>query len=164
MHPMRLLHAQAVMSYSGYDIEDASILNKAGLDRGYGRCIVLKRQSTAIKKYTNGTNDEIKAPPVDEKGQVLRQYSKLDDDGIAGAPFLSTLWQQTLSLSLSLSLSQRLLLRAAPGTRIQHGDIYVNKHSPVNTSETPASGLRSAGPRAAEEIMMKPSGSRLKDA
>ena len=39
------------MSYSGYDIEDASILNKAGLDRGYGRCIVLKKQNTAIKKY-----------------------------------------------------------------------------------------------------------------
>jgi DNA-directed RNA polymerase III subunit RPC2 len=73
------------MSYSGYDIEDASILNKAGLDRGYGRCIVLKRQSTAIKKYTNGTNDEIKAPPVDEHGEVLKQYSKLDKDGIAGA-------------------------------------------------------------------------------
>ena len=88
MHGPFVLFVQAVMSYSGYDIEDASILNKAGLDRGYGRCIVLKRQSTAIKKYTNGTNDEIKAPPIDEKGQVLRQYSKLDDDGIAGALFM----------------------------------------------------------------------------
>eukprot|EP01045_Picozoa_sp_COSAG04_P051616 COSAG04_NODE_21564_length_371_cov_0.897059_1_plen_123_part_11 len=86
----------AVMSYSGYDIEDASILNKAALDRGYGRCIVLKKQNTPIKKYTNGTNDEIKAPPTDEKGQVLKQYSKLDDDGIA-----------------------------APGTRIQQNEIYV---------------------------------------
>ena len=27
----------AVMSYSGYDIEDAIVLNRASLDRGYGR-------------------------------------------------------------------------------------------------------------------------------
>ena len=27
----------AVMTYSGYDIEDASVQNKASLDRGFGR-------------------------------------------------------------------------------------------------------------------------------
>ena len=32
----------AVMSYSGYDIEDAIILNRASLDRGYGRCLVYR--------------------------------------------------------------------------------------------------------------------------
>lgn len=36
----------AVMSYSGYDIEDAIVMNKSSLDRGFGRCI-------AMKKYLN---------------------------------------------------------------------------------------------------------------
>ena len=45
----------SVMSYSGYDIEDALILNKASLDRGFGRCMVLKKFSCALKKYANGT-------------------------------------------------------------------------------------------------------------
>lgn len=45
----------AVMSFSGYDIEDALILNKAGLDRGYGRCQVFRKNTALIRKYPNGT-------------------------------------------------------------------------------------------------------------
>jgi len=43
----------AVMSYSGYDIEDALVLNRASVDRGFGRCIVLKKATATIKKYPN---------------------------------------------------------------------------------------------------------------
>ena len=61
----------AVMSYSGFDIEDATVLNKASLDRGnsrtiffplfvlyinyvyvvgYGRCIVYKNAKCVLKR------------------------------------------------------------------------------------------------------------------
>ena len=47
----------AVMSYSGYDIEDATVLNKASLDRGYGRCLVYRNQKCILKRYANQTSD-----------------------------------------------------------------------------------------------------------
>ena len=53
----------AVMSYSGYDIEDAIVMNKASLDRGFGRCIVLKKYTAMIKKYANRTADRVVPPP-----------------------------------------------------------------------------------------------------
>lgn len=58
----------AVMSYSGYDIEDATILNKAGLDRGFGRCVVVRKNVTYIKKYANGSADRVVGPPADLDG------------------------------------------------------------------------------------------------
>lgn len=71
----------SVMSYSGYDIEDALILNKASLDRGFGRCMVLKKFSCALKKYANGTQDRAMPPQKpdakDEKARRRQQGSTL---------------------------------------------------------------------------------------
>lgn len=39
----------AVMSYSGYDIEDAVVINKASIDRGFGRVLVYRRFETEIQ-------------------------------------------------------------------------------------------------------------------
>src|SRR5262249_16305127 len=36
----------AVMSFSGYDIEDALVLNQASLDRGFGRAMVMRKYGT----------------------------------------------------------------------------------------------------------------------
>ena len=44
----------AVMSYSGYDIEDALVINKASCDRGFGRCQVFKKTAMPLKGYVNG--------------------------------------------------------------------------------------------------------------
>lgn len=81
----------AVMSYSGYDIEDAVVLNKASIDRGYGRVVISKKQVFSLKKYPNGTQDTIRAPPrrEEQKGmddatweRLFEHYKPLGDDGI----------------------------------------------------------------------------------
>lgn len=59
----------AVMSYSGYDIEDAIIMNRSSLDRGFGRCIVLRKYGTVLKKHQNRSQDTVVAAPL-PPGQV----------------------------------------------------------------------------------------------
>jgi DNA-directed RNA polymerase III subunit RPC2 len=68
----------AVMSYSGYDIEDALVLNKAALDRGYGRCAVMRKQTASARKYPNQTGDRFEYPTT-----VHKDHASLDRDGIA---------------------------------------------------------------------------------
>ncbi|XP_050380845.1 DNA-directed RNA polymerase III subunit 2 isoform X2 [Argentina anserina] len=71
----------AVMSYSGYDIEDAIVMNKASLDRGFGRCILMKKSVVANQNYPNNTQDRIAKP---SKAEVDSGKTRiLDDDGIA---------------------------------------------------------------------------------
>ena len=67
----------AVMSYSGYDIEDALVLNKASCDRGFGRCQVFKKMSMPLKGYPNGAQDRL----ADRDGENVR-HKKLGKDGL----------------------------------------------------------------------------------
>jgi RNA polymerase Rpb2, domain 6 len=46
----------------GYDIEDAIVMNRASLDRGFGRCIVLKKSQAVLRKYPNRAQDRVVAP------------------------------------------------------------------------------------------------------
>ncbi|KAL7754483.1 DNA-directed RNA polymerase III complex subunit Rpc2 [Sorochytrium milnesiophthora] len=96
----------AVMSYSGYDIEDALVLNKGSLDRGFGRCIVLKKSNTVLLKYANGSFDRLGDPERDPlTNKLLPRHEMLEDDGIAGV-----------------------------GLPIERDKIYVNKQVPVVTT------------------------------
>jgi len=78
----------AVMSYSGYDIEDAIVLNRASLDRGFMRCLVIKRHQVSIRRYANGACDRTTGPPSIElflqgaDDARYKRYSALDNDGI----------------------------------------------------------------------------------
>ena len=78
----------AVMSYSGYDIEDAVVLNKASIDRGFGRTMVLKKQQTSVRRYQNGTMDrtcaapDASAFPDGEDDKRYARYRAVDKDGL----------------------------------------------------------------------------------
>jgi DNA-directed RNA polymerase III subunit RPC2 len=70
------------MSYSGYDIEDALVLNKASVDRGYGRCLVYRNQKCFLKQLLGSsgkTVEKIDGPGVDaETGEKIKQDECLD--------------------------------------------------------------------------------------
>jgi DNA-directed RNA polymerase III subunit RPC2 len=70
----------AVMSYSGYDIEDALVLNKASCDRGFGRCQVYKKISIPLRKYPNQTHEIINGAAIQAK---KKEHDKLGCDGLA---------------------------------------------------------------------------------
>ncbi|THZ02409.1 beta and beta-prime subunits of DNA dependent RNA-polymerase [Aureobasidium pullulans] len=67
----------AVMSYSGYDIEDALVLNKASCDRGFGRCQVFKKVSMPLKQYQNGQTDRI-----GDRDPSNPRHKKIGNDGL----------------------------------------------------------------------------------
>lgn len=93
----------AVMSYSGFDIEDAIVMNKASIDRGFGRCFVYRSQKCLLKKSATTGRDEIQPPPVkSENPSVANRVQCLDADGIV-----------------------------APGERVKDRQILVNRYSPT---------------------------------
>jgi len=62
-------------------------MNRASLDRGFGRCIVLRKYGTSLKKYANRTQDRIVLPAAAAAGPAARpaKFRLLDRDGIAAA-------------------------------------------------------------------------------
>ncbi|MBA0685239.1 hypothetical protein Goari_012912, partial [Gossypium aridum] len=135
----------AVMSCSGYDIEDAIVMNKASLDRGFGRCIVMKKYSNIIQKSRTGASDSILRPqrtgPGSERMQAMPYFIPdcmikflhcqiTDDDGIA-----------------------------APGEIIRPNDILLNKVS-IHTRGIPISSepLLDSACRPAKQLYKGPEG------
>ncbi|CAI4776229.1 CLN_G0051220.mRNA.1.CDS.1 [Saccharomyces cerevisiae] len=98
----------AVMSYSGYDIEDALVLNKSSIDRGFGRCETRRKTTTVLKRYANHTQDIIGGMRVDENGEPIWQHQSLGPDGLGEV-----------------------------GMKVQSGQIYINKSVPTNSADAP---------------------------
>ncbi|KAI1139563.1 beta and beta-prime subunits of DNA dependent RNA-polymerase [Hypoxylon sp. FL0543] len=71
-----------VMSYSGYDIEDALVLNKASCDRGFGRVQVFRKYTADLQKYANGSRERI-----GDKDESNAKNAILGQDGLAEVGF-----------------------------------------------------------------------------
>ena len=126
----------AVMSYSGYDIEDALILNKASLDRGFGRVVVYKKSVAIVKTYPNGTTDRLVPAPT-ETGSKTEKYFNIEEDGLA-----------------------------AVGEIVQPGGVLINLQNPVVVDQNAGSAevkfeyhnrpitLKSSVPVAVEKVLL----------
>ena len=120
----------AVMSYSGYDIEDALVLNKASCDRGFGRCQVFRKHATTLKKHSNGLEDRIGDTPVEysQSGVFRLKHegdSKLDRHGIVEV-----------------------------GEQISYGDKYLLKQVPTNTTTAVLTSDRNTNDLYAAQYMI----------
>jgi DNA-directed RNA polymerase beta subunit len=73
----------AVMTYEGYNMEDAIVVNKASIDRGFGRSTYFRPYTSVELNYAGGLADKIEIPQKDTSGYRTEQsYRFLEDDGI----------------------------------------------------------------------------------
>ena len=73
----------AVMTYEGYNMEDALVLNKGSVQRGVGRSFYFRPYSALEMNYAGGLKDEIVVPEKDASGyRTETSYKFLEGDGV----------------------------------------------------------------------------------
>ncbi|MBI2546077.1 DNA-directed RNA polymerase subunit B [Candidatus Woesearchaeota archaeon] len=82
-HPAGQNVVVAIMSWDGYNMEDAIVLNKGSIERGLGRSTYFRPALAEEIRYPGGLVDNISIPDKDVKGyKSERDYRLLEDDGI----------------------------------------------------------------------------------
>ncbi len=83
-HPSGQNFTIAVMSYEGYNMQDAVLLNKGSVQRGLARSHYFKPFSVSELRYAGGLMDQVELPDKEVRGyRSEKDYRMLEDDGIA---------------------------------------------------------------------------------
>jgi DNA-directed RNA polymerase subunit B len=73
----------AVLQYEGYNMDDGIVLNKASVDRGFGRITHYRPYSAEKLRYAGGQIDKICVPDKDVQSYTIEEdYRFLDEDGL----------------------------------------------------------------------------------
>ena len=82
-HPYGQNIVVAIMSYKGYNMEDAIVLNCGSINRGLGRSTYYRPAIAEELRYSGGLIDEISIPDKEVKGyRSEKDYKNLEGDGI----------------------------------------------------------------------------------
>ena len=73
----------AIATYGGYNMEDALIVNKDSIDRGFGRTTFYRAYEAEEGRYLGGQEDKFEIPSEEIRGYAdASLYRNLGDDGI----------------------------------------------------------------------------------
>jgi len=126
-HPAGQNIVVAVMSYKGYNMEDAIILNKASIERGFGRSTYYRPSISEELRYSGGLIDQVSIPDKDIKGyKSEKDYRFLEEDGII-----------------------------YPEAQVAEGDVVIGKTSPPRFLSSLEEYNLSAGTRRESSVAMK---------
>ena len=82
-HPQGQNIVIAIASMRGYNMEDGIIMNKASIERGFGRSIFFRNYGTEEMRYWGIEKDEIKIPDKSVSGYKTEEsYANLAEDGL----------------------------------------------------------------------------------